>query len=213
MKTMSKSDLNKLNGFIKENVVEIPVEIGDGNKITILCKNYLPLEKIMAIVSNVITFVTSGVDDYVPEFADMATGRYIIEELTNIPLPTDEDGNVDYEKCYDIYTRLDLKRRMIEADEQLATLLLNIDVYIYDRLELELDKVTANISAPKKGNVLNSLLDFITKASEDPNYLNTFVDNLTEKYLNTVSSLSAPSNISSFHDDIIKLRQAKNEKQ
>lgn len=211
MKTMSKSDCNKLNNYIKEKVIEIPVEIDDDNKTTILCKNYLPLENIMDIVEKVVIFATSDGDTYTPEFVDMALGRYLIEYLTNIPLPKDENDDVDFARCYDIYTRLDLLTRMSEADSQLSNLLCDIEFYIDSKLDFVLNSGSSEASAPKKFGIIERAADFISKASEDPEYLNKLVEKATEKYLAIANATaSSPISASTFQDNIIQLRKSQN---
>lgn len=207
MKTMSKSDFNKINNLIKEKVVEVVIDNGEKDKIVVLCKNYLPLETIVDIVDKVVIFATNDGDDYNPEFVDMALGRYIIEYLTNIPLPMNGE-DVDYEKCYDIYTRLCLYERMSDADPQIDNLLFNISDYIQSKIEQVLTKQIYGQDSSRKPWIIEHLNNLVTKVSEDPEYINKLIEKATEKYLAITETTQYSDVVSSFQDNIAQLRQA-----
>lgn len=130
---MENAICNAVESTIKENYFSF--DVGNGaNKKKVQAHDYVDVDTLSDTVQDIVFRIEAN--DFRYEVFDFMMGYYVIKLFTNIPIPMMEDS-IDYAKCYDICTRLNLINRLCEKSANIAEYISVIEKNVWRKLEYD----------------------------------------------------------------------------
>lgn len=176
--------LNTIEKLIREDTFTL--DIGAGvNRIKIKVHDYVDVDDLSDAVQDIVFRVKAN--DFRYEVFDFMLGYHIIKLFTNIPIPMIDDEAIDYARCYDICTRLNLIDRLCEKSNNIAAYIAVIEKNVWRKLEY--DKVMAtnenlNILYGRVYNFIDNL-DTLLSQVEDLGF-----DKIASELINVTDKIS-----------------------
>lgn len=131
---MKDTLLKNIEKYIEPKTITLSFNDGEF-KVTVT--DYVAPGILAAAIENIETMVR--INDYSYELFDILMGYYTVTLFTDIPVPQrkGEDGEMvdDYEKCFDICTRLNLTDMLACESDSIAYSLAFIEKNVWRRLE------------------------------------------------------------------------------
>lgn len=128
-----KNKMELIEKYIeKENVV---LTFGsDDDAFDVEVNDYVDVSTLIAVVDEIVRLIQSNDFDY--SLFDVGLAYFIIDLFTDIPIPMREQGDFpDYEKCYDICSRMNLIDEVCAASGNAEDAISYIEKNVWRKLE------------------------------------------------------------------------------
>lgn len=192
---MTKKQLSKLENLNKPRTLKLEI---DG--IPFEVKEDVTLVQIDSAVDMIVKNIKEQEFKY--SVLDVMLPYYIMGLFTNLPIPmiTDEGGDEypDYQKCFMICTRLDLKQNLIDRSDIVRAYIEMLERNVWRQLEYEKARLTL---LP-----FESLMDGLSSFYEVMDALEEYTDKYSSEDIDKIAA-----QLTEMADNVTKLHLVKNE--